>query len=412
MQLNFKIVNSYLLLIILFSFVIRIFNLYFFEGFDFHYGEDDEHYFKIAVFVAKNGLLNWEAIDRPPLISFIIIPIIKIFNYSLSLIFIKFLMIFLSLSTCVALYFLSIEITKSYRISLLISFIYSFYPFSIYMSGRLYTENLATLLICLISLFVIKFIDKNNIKFLILFSFLLGLLSLTRSSYYYLPFFLSFIIFFINEKFIKKLSYIFIMFIIFFMTLSPWIIKNYFQLNEYVPTTTRLGYGLWLSNNDFSSKLIKNGGYERTENFKKEIEYSKSFDPIKQSNYLKEKAFKEIKNNKLEFMKACIFRFLNFFNPKPNPYKKFSLKDMIMITYFSPFLILFFMSLINKNYNFKKIILLTIIFYSLITHIPFYGIPRFRFPVYSLIILLAITYLFEKTNSKSFLKFLSRLKFF
>ena len=197
------------------------------------------------------------------------------------------------------------------------------------------------------------------------------------------------------------------MFIIFFMTLSPWIIKNYFQLNEYVPTTTRLGYGLWLSNNDFSSKLIKNGGYERTENFKKEIEYSKSFDPIKQSNYLKEKAFKEIKNNKLEFMQACIFRFLNFFNPKPNPYKKFSLKDMIMITYFSPFLILFFMSLINKNYNFKKIILLTIIFYSLITHIPFYGIPRFRFPVDSLIILLAITYLFEKTNSKSFLKFLS-----
>ena len=202
------------------------------------------------------------------------------------------------------------------------------------------------------------------------------------------------------------------MFLIFFMTLSPWIIKNYFQLNEYVPTTTRLGYGLWLSNNDFSNKTIKNGGYERTEKFKEEIEYSKSFDPIKKSNYLKEKALKEIKNNKLEFVKACIFRFLNFFNPKPNPYKKFTLKDMVMITFFSPFLVIFFLSLINKNYNFEKIILLTIIFYALVTHIPFYGMPRFRFPVDGLIFLLAVTYLFENTNSKSFLKFLSRLKFF
>ena len=412
MKLNLKIVKNNLLLIIILSLTLRVLNLYFFEGIFLHYGEDDEHYFKIASYVEENGLLNWQSIDRPPLISLIIVPIIKIFNYSFSLIFIKLLMIFLSISTCISLYFLSLEITKSYKISFLISLIYSFYPFSIYMSGRLYTENLATLLICLISLFFIKFINKHHIKFLLIVSFLMGLLSLTRSSYFYLPFFLSFTILLINKNIIKKLLYISTMFLIFFMTLSPWIIKNYFQLNEYVPTTTRLGYGLWLSNNDFSNKTIKNGGYERTEKFKEEIEYSKSFDPIKKSNYLKEKALKEIKNNKLEFVKACIFRFLNFFNPKPNPYKKFTLKDMVMITFFSPFLVIFFLSLINKNYNFEKIILLTIIFYALVTHIPFYGMPRFRFPVDGLIFLLAVTYLFENTNSKSFLKFLSRLKFF
>ena len=400
------IINIFLIIII--SLSLRVVNLYYLEGLTGVFIEDSADYYSIAQHAEKNGLSKWLSHSRPPLISLIIIPILKIFNQSLSIIFIKVLMVFISIGTCIALYFLTIEITKNKKISFVTSLIYSFYPLSIFFSAKLLTENLASLLICLISIFFIKFIDKHNFKFLIIASFLLGLLSLTRSAYYYLPIFLSFLILFTNVSFIKKIISIFILIFIFFVTLSPWIIKNYVQLNELIPTTTRLGYGLWLSNNDFTSDIIKKGGYEKTQKFKNGLRYSDKFDhPLKKSDYLKKKALVEIQNNKAEFIKSCIYRFLNFFNPKPNPYKNFHLKDLVTIIFFSPFLLFFFLSLIKKNHDLKKKVLLILIIYSLAAHMPFYGFPRFRFPIDSLIFLLSINFLFEKIKFKTFRKFFS-----
>jgi 4-amino-4-deoxy-L-arabinose transferase-like glycosyltransferase len=399
-------INIFLIIII--SLSLRAVNLYYFENLTGTFIEDSADYYSIALHAEKNGLTNWLSHSRPPLISLTIIPILKIFDQSLSIIFIKFLMIFISISTCIALYFLTLEISKNKKISFITSFIYSFYPFSIFFSGRLLTENLASLLICLISIFFIKFIDKRNLKYLLISSFLLGLLSLTRSAYYYLPVFLSVFIFFINISFLKKIFSILMLIFIFFITLSPWIIKNYVQLDEIVPTTTRLGYGLWLSNNDFSSEIIQKGGYEKTQKFEEGLNYSNKFDnPIKSSDYLKKKALVEIQNHKFIFIKSCIFRFLNFFNPKPNPYKSLNSKDLVMIIFFSPFLVFFFISLIKKNHNLKQRVLLIIIIYSLLVHMPFYGFPRFRFPVDSLIFLLSINFLFEKINFKALRKLLS-----
>lgn len=412
MKLNFKIVKNNVTLIIICSLVLRFLYLYFVEGIKLNVGEDDEDYFHIASYVEQNGLLNWKFHNRPPLISLIIIPIIKFTNDYYSLILIKSLMISFSVFTCVILYFLALELFKNRRMALITSMIYCFYPYSIFISTRLYTENLGALLVTSISLFLIKFLNKYENKYLIIASFMMGLLSLTRSSYFYLPFVISLLILFINAKIKKKIFLIIKIFFIFFITLSPWIIKNYIQLNEFVPTTTRLGYGLWLSNNDFSSNLIRRGGYERTHKFHQEILFSKKFGPVEQSNYLKEKALEEIKNNKYEFMKAIMFRFVNFFNPKPNPYQNFKFKDLAMIIYFSPILIIFLVGLTRHDYNLEKILLFTIILYSLLTHLPFYGFPRFRFPVDSLIFLFSISFLFEKIKSKSFLKFLSKLKFF
>jgi hypothetical protein len=194
----------------------------------------------------------------------------------------------------------------------------------------------------------------------------------------------------------RKVLSVLILLLTFFTTLSPWIINNYIQLNEIVPTTTRLGKGLWISNNDFSSEIIKRGGYEKTKKHNIVYENSKSLHPVERSKYLTKKAMKEIFNNKSQFFKSCIYRFINFFHPKPNPYTKYNPRDIVMILFYSPFLIIFFISIINQKYELKKILLLSIIFYAVISHLPFYGIPRFRLPVDSLIFLLSINYLYNK----------------
>lgn len=189
------------------------------------------------------------------------------------------------------------------------------------------------------------------------------------------------------------------MFVIFFVTLSPWIIKNYIQLNEIIPTTTRLGVGLWYSNNDFTDPLIKKGGYNKyTSKFRKEAEFTKKFDPIEKSEYLKKKSLDEIKKNKIIFIKICINRFVNLLNPKPNPYTQFKKRDIFMVAFYTPFLIIFFLSIFRKKFSLEEIVLLLPIFYTLIIHLPFYGIPRFRFPIDNLIFLTCVLFLFEKLN--------------
>ena len=399
--------NKHLILVFFLAFCLRLIFLIFFEGLDTKFKEDPLDYYNVAKFAETNGITNWTSHVRPPLLSFIIIPIIKLFPENLELILIKFLMIFLSCITCITIYFLSLQISKNYKVAFISSLSFVFYPFSIFMSCKLLTENLAALLIILLCLSFIKFLRSKEIKLLIICSFLLGLLSLTRSSYYYLPFFMIIIIFFINEAFIKKLYFILSMLVIFFITLSPWILKNYLQLDEFVPTTTRLGVGLWYSNNDFTDPIIQKGGYNKhTLSFKKETEFSRLFDPIKKSEYLKKKSLEEIINNKMLFIKSSIFRFLNFFNPKPNPYKRFVLKDLFMILFYSPFLIIFFIGIFNNNYSINRSFLLLIIFYTLLVHMPFYGIPRFRFPIDSLIFLLSISFLFEDTKFRNLVRFL------
>ena len=123
-------INIFLIIII--SLSLRAVNLYYFDNLTGTFIEDSADYYSIALHAEKNGLTNWLSPSRPPLISLIIIPILKIFDQSLSIIFIKFLMIFISISTCIALYFLTLEISKNKKISFITSFIYSFYPFSIF----------------------------------------------------------------------------------------------------------------------------------------------------------------------------------------------------------------------------------------------------------------------------------------
>ena len=109
--------------------------------------------------------------------------------------------------------------------------------------------------------------------------------------------------FFEKIKFRIKLTKILFLFSIFYLTLSPWIIKNFIVHGEFVPTTTRLGYGLWLSNNDFENKIIKNGGYSRTNNYQKHIDISHTIENIfERSDYLKSKSIEQILENKKIFI--------------------------------------------------------------------------------------------------------------
>ena len=199
-------------------------------------------------------------------------------------------MIFISSLLPIFVFLISKKIFKNKKYIYIVTFFMVVNPMSIFFSSRLLTENLAATLIAVLGYLLISFIKNKNFLNLISISIILGILSLTRSAFYYLPIIFILTILFMDLKFWRKFQYIVFLIFMFNLTLSPWILANYLKHKEYIPTTTRLGYGLWLSNNDFNNKIIKMGGYARTENFKEFNEYSKSMKPIDRSNFLKKKS--------------------------------------------------------------------------------------------------------------------------
>lgn len=381
--------NKYIIIFIIFifSFILRIISLVTISSFDAYFVEDGLAYYNHAKDFLENGIESNITHSRPPLISTIILPILLFKNVEIQIFLIHLLMIFISSLLPIFVFLISKKIFKNKKYIYIVTFFMVVNPMSIFFSSRLLTENLAATLIAVLGYLLISFIKNKNFLNLISISIILGILSLTRSAFYYLPIIFILTILFMDLKFWRKFQYIVFLIFMFNLTLSPWILANYLKHKEYIPTTTRLGYGLWLSNNDFNNKIIKMGGYARTENFKKFNEYSKSMKPIDRSNFLKKKSFEEIIKHKDKYFFVVLNRLKNTFHFKTNPYRDYNFKDYLIFFYWFPILILYFFSffILNKSkiiFTFNLIIL-----YTILVHLPFYGFPRFRFPIDSLIII-------------------------
>ena len=227
LQLNSNDNISKVIIIFLFSFLIRFLYSFITSNFSKPFIEDENSYFEIAYIFLNEGFFNDKTHYRVPITSIIILPIIKFFEVEQSILFVKFLMIILSSFSCVLIFLNCVELGLSKFRSFLTSIFYSIYPFSIYFSSRYLSETLTEFILLIISLIYLKYSKSNNFKFLFFLAILFGLLTLTRSAFYYLFLVFIFLMFFEKIKFRIKLTKILFLFSVFYLTLSPWIIKNY-----------------------------------------------------------------------------------------------------------------------------------------------------------------------------------------
>jgi len=402
MILNNSSIYHKLFCIFIFAFISRLIFTYFFWNLNYPLIEDEKSYYRIAAIYFNDGFFNSTISYRVPLNSLIIIPLIKFFSQEEIVFFIRLLMITISSISCILFFLNCKELKINEKNSILITIFYSLYPFSLFLSSRYLSENLAVLLLLCISLSYIKYNNLKNYKFLLLTSFFLALVTLTRSAFYYLIFILIFLIFIEKNNFKLKFFKIILMLSVFYITLSPWIIKNYIHHNEFIPTTSRLGYGLWLSNNDFSDNIIKRGGYNRTINYQKHIDISNNIENVTdRSNYLITKSLENIYEIKFNYLKILFKRFINTFHFKPNPYQDYKKNDYMMLVYILPVYIFFLKGIFTIRLNYNISFFLLSILYVTLIHLPFYGFPRFRYPVDSFIIIL---------SGRAFFIFLNKIK--
>ena len=137
------------------------------------------------------------------------------------------------------------KIFFSQKISFYSSLIFSFFPINAYACSQISSISLQTFFLLSFFYFFFKLNKKKDFLTIFIFSFISGLLILLRGEFI-LIFIFSILYLFIFFK--MKLKNIFIIILISFITVSPYLIRNILIFDEVVITKS-FGFNLWKGNN-------------------------------------------------------------------------------------------------------------------------------------------------------------------
>ena len=335
--------NYFLPFLLVFTFLLRLIFVFFVRdsGFDNEWGIllNNLIIHKSYSFYTFNGQLI-PSVLLPPMYPFFLYStkMITSFDHDNLLYFVILIQIIFSTYSVYLFY----QINKNFfsnNVSFYNTFIFSIIPLNVYACGQISSINLQIILTLLFLKFLMTITKNNNLKNIIIFSIVSGILILTRGEFILI---LTLIILFIflNKK-INLNNLVIIGFIV-LLIISPYLVRNYKHFNQVIIVKS-LGYNLWKGNN----KLSKVEGYE---NFKK----AEFFDlKLKISNIQKDKYYEiqrdkvfleeAVKNlnkdliyyTKLYFKKFFSFFFIDMNSSYPNYYNLFNIVPMILISILS-----------------------------------------------------------------------------
>jgi 4-amino-4-deoxy-L-arabinose transferase-like glycosyltransferase len=286
----------FIIIIFLGSFFIRV--LYLSLNIQYIYNNilvnpDSHNYLTIAKnLISGNGF----SFTPPYLTSFVepIYPIFLSFVYLIfgnSFIFPILFQILLDSLSAVLIYFFTKKLINI-EVAILSSIIYLIYPDFIFATCEIMTETLSLFFMILAIYLLIKAEDNKGNLFYVFAGIMWGVSVLTKGMLVPFPFLLLF--YFLSKRNFKK-YFLFISF--FFISLSPWIIRNYIAHKSFIIVGTRAGISFWMANNKKANGrwvpiseeiIIKEFGRRPSEVELNRFGYKKGFE------YLKSLSFKEL----------------------------------------------------------------------------------------------------------------------
>ena len=261
----------------------------------------------------------------------------------------------------------------SNRISLYSSLLFSLFPLYMYASGQISSVSLHIFLAILFYYYFFQIANKGNFQSIFLFSFIVGLLILTRREFIGIFVLSSFYLFIFFRISIKKILLIALITLI---TTAPYLIRN-FLIFEKVTIQAGFGFNVWKSNNP-NSKV--EGSTLMEDNLQKQIEEipADKFYRINADKIFLGQAIEYIKKDPkryliLYFKKVASFLFINIDSSEPLYYNPL---------HYLPVLLLGLTSLIGiilsdkKSYQLNYLIL--IFFSYIIIFSAFSILPRYK----------------------------------
>jgi len=264
------------------------------------------------------------------------------------------------------------------------------YPVFIYYTGEILTETLfVTLFLSSIWFFISADNRKVGIQCCISGSIFFLALYTRPVAILLIPAYVLFLV--LSRRQVKKnLQIFFYTMIVTFSLSMPWIVRNFIQLNAFVPLTTEGGVTFYFSNNKFSDG---SGVYREEVRNKYRVELARIIkeypNEIERQKVLYVKALTFILQNPKKFVWLMYDKFIWYWKIFPHT----SLRDKIISAFSYGVLLPFFVYGFFKSLfdNKSRLLLFPIIILCFtVFHITFaYGATRFRMPIEPLIIILA-----------------------
>lgn len=204
-------------------------------------------------------------------------------------------------------------------------------------------------------------------------------------------------------------------------TVAPWVIRNYFVFDAFIPMTTHGGYTLLLANNEVFYEEVVERGWRTTWSGESLESWQHGLDDrmndhkpaltseVERNQWMGDRAKDTIRKNPGLFLKSCGVRFLRFWNPVPlsTPSRPISQIAQWSIGLFS--LVLFLGAVISVivkkrrgqlSSRFLGIAGSLLISLSLV-HTVYWSNARMRAPIEPILALLAVSSIPRKSSIES-----------
>ena len=435
--------NRILLIILISGLLARLFLIVFFQDHQLLFYDADSHeYMALAENMRLGHGFSWDRVEpyhpnsfRTPIYSGFIFLARYLFGYYEAALIIQAILVFLS---GYLLYLIGMECFKNKKIALWSMGIFLFMPFSLNVSIKFLTQTLFMFLLILVVWSWIKFLKSQNKNYFLLASFLLPILALTRPIAQYIP--VVFIFSLAYALYLKRIDLSFkqflrlagFMVVIFFIVLSPWLVRNYrsfgvFELSSIVPyqlyfyelpDTYAMAKGIsYQEAGDILRKEIDD--YSKADNFSYYMEFGSRGVLLKRSNYYLSQyplyaVASRIKNSAKFFLRDGIRYWYNDFNRDERVdvdiYKVVTLNEKSLFPYLVVverlFLAILFVGMLaSVFYLFKEdatarlfltSLLILLVYFSFLTGVM--ASAGLRFPVEPFFILLGLGGLSKLSN--------------
>ena len=310
-------------------------------------------------------------------------------------------------------YRVALHIIANEKISLFGAFLWGSYFPAISMERYLLGEPIASYLLIIGVYCLLEAYKNKRFWYWIISGIILGLSALSRSPLVYFPFLLA-PLYFVYKKSETRSLYNYIIFImIYVITLSPWLIKNYNDFGVIKSGTTMNGYNLYRFNYILKFDDYLERPWQTTIEFKPEFDrflnennFTGNENEYEMDRFYFNEGLKQIKKFPLRYIKLSISRFFNMFSD----YKIQSNRNILWYIFGFETFIFFLLSIFNffrRKLTIKDYTLYLLVFYFIVGHSLVATLFRYILPVVPFIIMLALGILKDIFDGNNFQKYLS-----
>ena len=275
-------------------------------------------------------------------------------------------------------------------VAFLAAMAWALYPPAIWYSSRIMTEPMAALLVVAGAGAFVSAARSRSPWLAVLTGVIWGLAVMNRSSFLVLPLTMLFAQLLLDRARLSvrlELRQWLVAMVAFVLVMTPWTVRNYLIHGVFLPTESRSGYTLLMTNGMLDHPLVRSGAYTKDHlgQLAPLIRHGES--EVERDNIMRGLAIDAIKRDWRLLPRAVLNRAKNFWTTRPDPYDpNWTFNDMVMLLVWGPTLLFFLASSFLRKWR-QNWPALTVVMYVFLMTLPFWGTPRFRFPVDAIIII-------------------------